>query len=155
MAQQGNVDQHVEALLEWKFETEVWYQFGIIPGQGTVKVNLKKDLKKYTDDSSLPNYVLHLDAAVDYYDWQTTAMVGDLVDALTGIEQDDILPLLPRFRLKLINCNFFLLQNLLLPGEKVIAFEATPGARFPLDVYIVGKVAHKSKVTARMALASA
>jgi hypothetical protein len=139
-------------LLAWKFKSGLRYQLSFLPpGKGTLTVKLKKDLKKYADDSSLPNYILRLNASLVLEDWENEVTSRDLTSWLQEITEYDIMPILPWFRLELINCNFFLLQNLLLPGEKVIDFEATPGARLPLDAYIVGKVAHKSEVMARQA----
>lgn len=117
-----------------------------VPHSGTVTVTDKLDKGKYFDNSALPDHLVHLDASFNKDEWVfhrefTNEGWHDVAsrtnwDALSR----NALPAPPSLHLEILNINFFMTTNLLLPNSKVIEFKAEPGVRFPRDLFLVGHV---------------
>ena len=105
--------------------------------------------KKDIDNSGLPTYKVRLDASLTQDDWGQPDIVpvegGGLFGGVQWVPSfiEDAQPKPPIFSFELFDFDFLLTTNLLLPTREVIDFEVNPGARFPRDLYIVGKVKAK------------
>ena len=145
--------------MNWSFSFSIHWTEWIYPktnneGDVTISNQLKTaSASKSIDDSELPSYVVSLDASIAASDWDTPVYTSPDLSGWQKIagETDwkpdfvvDNLPALPTMNFKLIDFNFFMTTNLLLPGSKVITFDKDPGVRFPRDLYVVGQVNVKS-----------
>lgn len=144
------------AQLEWGFTSSIQWEEWCFPGNltqsGTVRVTNELRKTKLVDDSNLPDYLLHIDVKIDSSDWdspETNADKHEWWEFISGGSDStypvkDALPSsMPSATIEIIDFNFFMTTNLLLPGSNVIKFEKAPGPRFPKDLYLVGHVAEK------------
>ncbi|KAM6497702.1 hypothetical protein JOM56_005650 [Amanita muscaria] len=159
-----NSDAQASALLEWTISySRDWSMtpHGGTSHSGTATVTNKVNEKKYIDNDSLPQYKLRLDASLKEDNWTSNSTSTNSFywtvfsrDMQYSSKIKDAEPDLPTFTLVLFDFDFFMVTNLLLPNQKVIEFEKQPGARFPRDLYLVGKMVHQNKVKASRASAS-
>ncbi|KAF8817288.1 hypothetical protein BYT27DRAFT_7153443 [Phlegmacium glaucopus] len=155
IGQNGNPNSAPSAQLNWGFTSSVkWSQWtSNVTQSGTVKITNKLEKTKSVDDSDLPNYLVHMDVSIDSSDWDKPDIKADettwwekiagATDWKPTLVTDALPSSLPSVKVELINFNFFVTTNLLLPGSKMINFKKDPGARFPKDLYVVGHVATK------------
>ena len=151
----GNPNSAPIALFHWCFSCDTeWYEWAhpVSSHFGVVVIANKLEKKVSVDDNDLSNYLLHFDIGIDQSDWDKPDIQADRPEwweaygGVTGWKPSlatDALPSLPSAKVELINFKFFMTTNLLLPGNKVINFEKSPGARFPKDLYVVGHVTKK------------
>lgn len=149
-------------MLQWDFTYDIHWSMTVVGGGpsaswwGTAKITNKLDKKNFFDDSYLPQYKIHLDASCKPDDWSVTTTAEDhwymfWKWAKDIKEMKDARPDLPSFSLALLDLDFFMTTNLLLPGQKVIELDNKPGSRFPRDLYLVGQIKHVGEVRARQA----
>lgn len=144
--------------MDWNFDCSIKWTEWTPPnnnhwGEVTIKNKLKENTPpKVIDDSKLPDYVVHLNVSIAASDWEKPDISAadpsywESVAGATNWKPDsvvDALPSLPTVNFELIDFNFFLTTNLLLPYRKVIRFDKDPGVRFPRDLYVVGHVLEK------------
>ena len=154
--EQGNPDSPPSVQLDWGFTSSMECYEWIYPSSThsrNVNITNKLEKTKFIDDSDLPNYLLHMDVSIDPSDWERPHIQLDephwweVVARATDWEPHFVTDALPSLKVgskvELVNFNFFMTTNILLPGNKVIKFEKDPGARFPKDLYVVGHVAKK------------
>lgn len=118
-----------------------------------MKITNKLKKTKSVDNSDLPKYLLHMDVNIDSSDWEKPDIkaddpgwweaIGGKLNWKPSLVTNALPSSMPSVKVELINFNFFMTTNLLLPGSNVINFEKAPGARFPKDLYVVGHVAKK------------
>lgn len=155
MTTKGNPNSAPNAVFDWCFSSDTgWYVWAhpVSSHFGKVDITNKLEKKVAVDDSDLPNYLLNIDIGIHQSDWDKPGIQVDRPEwwesygGVTGWKPSlatDALPSLPSMKVELINFKFFMTRNLLLPGNKVVNFEKSPGARFPKDLYVVGHVAKK------------
>ena len=156
---QGDPDKAPSAQLDWRFTSSIEWNQEAYGGRGfqksfhgRVDVTNKLEKTKPIDDSDLLNYLLHLDIEIVSSDWNKPEVKAEDVEwwqyyaGRREYTYDVVKALpssLPTAKIEIINFNFFMTTNLLLPGNKVIKFDKTPGVRFPKDLYLVGIIAKK------------
>jgi hypothetical protein len=150
----------VSALLQWEFEFHAeWMVANPLPSYGKTKVTNKLRREKHIDSSQLPDYVVRLDGSLTPLDWDPPINEPDnpslweiILKILGGARSymDVVTQAQPNvgFDLELFNFDFFVTTNLLLPNRNVVKFDTNPGARFPWDLYLVGRLENVDEVRA-------
>ena len=157
---QGKTGQPAVGALTWSFGYEIQYEWShceqLKTGPHRVHqygvANIKHGLNKRTSNI-LTDSALKLDISIYKGDWSKEIKNDNpsIWSSLFGGQMAvpgwviDMLPEVPGFAITLGDLHFFLTTNLLLPGQKVIAVDASAnrGLRIPRDFYIVGKIVKK------------